>query len=323
MLALGLDQQQSNAFLPMKVKMANREHIATWFAPLAAGSLLAGVGPADVHNPAPRRLPLLVGDAAVGNGVLGKAKQANVVFCQLPPYNVTSYPTTQHNLKRTYRRTSFLLSRLLANMGVAGSTPLLERFATPVGGSPAASVVKNGDFSVDADGDGMADQWAFSAGSKEAVCRREKRGDDGKGWSLAITCPPAQGKARQSMMLAQHDVPVRKGQWYRISLRARAERLAADGVAITVTSTTTWRSLFPYQRFVPGPQWKPFSFDVQSNDTAEQRTRLQIWCEGTGKLWLADVRLEPIGDPAEGRWREGLYLDVPEEWDDPYRFFRW
>ena len=25
----------------------------------------------------------------------------------------------------------------------------------------------------------------------------------------------------------------------------------------------------------------------------------------------------------EGRWLNGLYLDVPEEWDDPYRFFRW
>jgi hypothetical protein len=27
--------------------------------------------------------------------------------------------------------------------------------------------------------------------------------------------------------------------------------------------------------------------------------------------------------PAETRWLNGLYLDVPEEWDDPYRFFRW
>jgi hypothetical protein len=25
----------------------------------------------------------------------------------------------------------------------------------------------------------------------------------------------------------------------------------------------------------------------------------------------------------ERRWLEGLYLDVPEEWDDSYRFFRW
>jgi hypothetical protein len=22
------------------------------------------------------------------------------------------------------------------------------------------------------------------------------------------------------------------------------------------------------------------------------------------------------------RWLDGLYLDTPEEWDDPYRFFR-
>ena len=25
----------------------------------------------------------------------------------------------------------------------------------------------------------------------------------------------------------------------------------------------------------------------------------------------------------EQRWLSGLYLDVPGEWDDPYRFFRW
>jgi hypothetical protein len=25
----------------------------------------------------------------------------------------------------------------------------------------------------------------------------------------------------------------------------------------------------------------------------------------------------------EQRWLEGPYLDPPEEWNDPYRFFRW
>ena len=30
----------------------------------------------------------------------------------------------------------------------------------------------------------------------------------------------------------------------------------------------------------------------------------------------------PVGE-GETRWLDGLYLDVPEEWDDPYRFFRW
>jgi hypothetical protein len=54
-----------------------------------------------------------------------------VVFCQLEPWQ---FESSQMNLKRTYRRASFLVSRLLANMGAAGSTPLLDRFHRPVNG---------------------------------------------------------------------------------------------------------------------------------------------------------------------------------------------
>jgi len=321
-LALGLDADEANAFLPMRVEMKREEHIASYFEPFGVDSLLAGVGPADVHNPAPRELPLVSGDAAIGDGVLGKVKGANVVFCQLPPW-FFSYRTAQHNLKRTYRRTGFLAARLLANMGVASPTPLLERFSTPVAGDTEPSVVDNGDFRVDADGDGVPDAWILSSDSKEAAMKRERTPGDAESWSLVVTCPPAEGDEKPSVMLAQHDVPVRKGQWYRISFQARAERLEAGSVTMTIMNMANWRSFFPYQRFVPGPDWKPFRFEVQSNDTAEQRTRLQIWYSGAGELRLSDVRVEPMGDPTEGRWLKGLYLDVPEEWDDPYRFFRW
>ncbi len=329
LLAVGLDEQEANALLPMKVATNSQEHIASYFEPFGVESLLAGVGPADVHNPAPRELPLLSGSAAIGDGVLGKAQGASVVFCQLPPYGVSK---AQHNLKRTYRRTSFLLTRLLGNMGVAGSTPLLDRFSTPLGGSGAGgrsgtSMVKNGDFSADAgpvsdNHDGMPDEWLFS-GSKGATCRRQRIPQGTEAWSLLLTCPPAEGDKRPSTMLAQHDVPVKKGQWYRISLKARAERLVAESVTMTITNMATWRPFFEYQRFVPGPQWERFSFEVQSSGTADQRTRFQIWYDGAGKLWLCDVRVEPITNPTQGRWLDGLYLDVPEEWDDPYRFFRW
>ncbi len=329
-LAVGLDQQEINAFLPMKVVTNREEHIAGYFEPFGVESLLAGVGPADVHNAAPRELPLVSGDIAVGNGVLGKAEDANIVFCQLPPYDISKTP---HNLKRTYRRTSFLLTRLLANMGVAASTPLLGRFSTPVAGSDGTSVVKNGNFSADADpvsdndasdnDGGMPDAWLFSSDLKGATCKRERMPEDGKAWSLVLTCPPAEGDKRSSTMAAQHDVPVAKGQWYGISFKARAERLAAESASMTITNMATWRSFFEPRRFVPEPAWKRFSFEVQSNDTAKQQTRFQIWYGGAGKLWLSDVRVEPIPDPTEGRWLEGLYLDVPEEWDDPYRFFRW
>ena len=89
------------------------------------------MAPADVHNRDPRTIPLVSGGAeTLGDGVLAKASGNNVLFCQMAPWQFDG--SKQSNLKRTHRRTSFLLSRLLANMGVAGSTPLLDRFHRPV-----------------------------------------------------------------------------------------------------------------------------------------------------------------------------------------------
>ena len=45
-------------------------------------------------------------------------------------WRFTSDP--QQNVRRTYRKTAFQLSRLLGNMGVAAPTPLLARFSSPV-----------------------------------------------------------------------------------------------------------------------------------------------------------------------------------------------
>ena len=130
LLAVGLDQENANALLPFKITMKPAEHIATLFEPFGVSSPLAGVGPADVHNRDPRELPLVSAGATVfGDGVLAKAENANVVFCQLAPWQLGDHK--QLNLKRTYRRASFLVTRLLANMGVAGPTPLLARFSSP------------------------------------------------------------------------------------------------------------------------------------------------------------------------------------------------
>jgi beta-galactosidase len=138
LLAVGLDQADANAFLPFQVRMKTAEHISAFFAPFGANSLLAGVAPADVHSRDPRDLPLVSGGASVvGDGVLAASENARVVFCQLAPWQFDY--TKQMNLKRTFRRAGFLTSRLLANMGVAGSTPLLDRFRSPL---PADSAEK-------------------------------------------------------------------------------------------------------------------------------------------------------------------------------------
>ena len=131
LLAIGLDQAGANSFLPFPVTMNNTEHIAAYFEPFPTRSPLAGVSPADVHNRGPRELPLVTAGAqAIGDGVLAQALDGHVVFCQLAPWHFDYHK--QYNLKRTYRRSSFLVTRLLANLGVARSTPVLARFHEPV-----------------------------------------------------------------------------------------------------------------------------------------------------------------------------------------------
>lgn len=137
LLAIGLDAQEANAFLPMKVETRKAEYIAAGFGPFEATSFLAGVGPADVQNRDPRDLPLLTAGAhPMGDGVLATAEPAHIVFCQLVPWQFDDY-AQKPNIKRTYRHVSLLVSRLLANMGVASSTPILERLATPVAAANA------------------------------------------------------------------------------------------------------------------------------------------------------------------------------------------
>ena len=132
LLAIGLAQEDADAILPFKVSMNQAEHISAYFDPPEANSLLVGVGPADVHNRDPRTIPLVSeGAETVGNGVLAVASRANVVFCQLAPWQFEY--GDNYGLKRTFRRTSFLVTRLLGNLGVSAETPFLDRFSTPTG----------------------------------------------------------------------------------------------------------------------------------------------------------------------------------------------
>src|SRR5262249_34399444 len=106
LLSIGLNETELNAFLPSKVKLKSAEHIAAYFEPFAIDSPFAGIGPADVHNRAPREFPLVTGGASpVGDGILGKADGANVIMCQLVPWTLDY--SKQYNLKRTFRRAAF------------------------------------------------------------------------------------------------------------------------------------------------------------------------------------------------------------------------
>ncbi len=130
LLAIGLAQEDIDAVLPFRVSMRQAEHISVFFDPPTMDSPLAGVGPADVHNRDPRPFPLVSGGAAVGDGVLAVGPQSKAIFCQLAPWQFEY--EGNFGLKRTFRRTSFLVTRLLSNLGARGRTPLLARFSAPV-----------------------------------------------------------------------------------------------------------------------------------------------------------------------------------------------
>jgi hypothetical protein len=142
-LALGLDEIESEAFLPYKIGMKKEEHVAAYFEPPGQRSLLVGIGPADVHNRDPRELHLVTRGATVlGNGIVAQVDQSNVVFCQIVPWQFDAQK--QMNLKRTFRRAAVLVTRLAANMGITVSTPLLSRFRNPIEASTGETRWRNG-----------------------------------------------------------------------------------------------------------------------------------------------------------------------------------
>jgi hypothetical protein len=106
------------------------------------GHPLCGIGPADVHNRDPKNYPLIadtVGGSreeraadcvGVGNGILGVADDGRTVICAMAPWQ---FPSDKQSFKRTFRRSAFVVSRILGNMNVDLRTPLLDRFNGAVG----------------------------------------------------------------------------------------------------------------------------------------------------------------------------------------------
>jgi beta-galactosidase len=130
LLAVGLEQGELDLILPGKIKTKTSEHISAWFEPFSFDAFGAGIAPADLHNRSPQSFSLLIGGADfVGDGVLGQVQTSNIVLFQIPPWR---FDDDRPNTKRTHRRLSFAFSRLLANLGVSASPPLLQRFHEPV-----------------------------------------------------------------------------------------------------------------------------------------------------------------------------------------------
>jgi len=332
LLALGLDEQEANASLPLKVRMSNEEHIASFFEPPGANSLLMGVGPADVHNRDPRELPLVsAGAVVIGDGVLARAQNANVVFCQLPPYSVTSAQGAVPSFVVDGEDAVEGKQSVLVTMGTtteqggqfgqkmqagqAGKTYTFAVFAKGVGGPVLAHLeveragrpwdraVKGGNVLV------SENEWT----ELHVTFKVEKPFPEG--WQAYIGCAQDGGRFRADMFRLNEGDYVPWGT-------------PAQGAATPEPGGL--QNLFTNPSFETGsdPWW--FMYGEQYNLRRTYRrasflvTRLLANMGVAGSTPLLSRFSTPLA-PANGdkRWLDGLYLDQPEEWDDPYRFFRW
>jgi hypothetical protein len=162
----------------------------------------------------------------------------------------------------------------------------------------AKSLIPNGGFERDADGDGMGDDWRFAADAGVVASWSLDEGFEGR-FAQRVECRQFERLSPSShVMLAQYDtIALERGQWYRLSLAARQERLREGVVQVAIRDTGDWSDCGLMESFRPTVEWKEFAFDFQAAKTISENVRLQIWYTSTGTLWLDDVRLvrsEPV-----------------------------
>lgn len=156
--------------------------------------------------------------------------------------------------------------------------------------------VVNGGFEVDSDGDGVPDGWQ-TAGRRGVIQSLRQVDDPDRGKVACLTCTQFEpGFPDSHAMLAQvGTVGLRRGQWYRLRLWTRAERLQTGEVQIAVVNRRTWQDTGIRDAFTPSSRWELVEIFAQATaDLSPADSRLQIWLSGTGVLYVDDIELQPV-----------------------------
>jgi len=170
------------------------------------------------------------------------------------------------------------------------------------------NLVKNPSFEEGADARGVPHGWQAS-GDPNSVAQtlRLDRGRDGKGCAR-LACTRFAGRSPAShAMLCQMGVPVQRGRLYRLAFWARAEQIGSETVSIALSDTAGWQNCGLEDMFVPTPRWERFENVFRATRDVGPSSRLQIWFNSTGTLWIDDVELRQLG-PGEEPFRPGQII---------------
>lgn len=159
------------------------------------------------------------------------------------------------------------------------------------------NLVPNGNFEQDENGDGIPDFWTVAGAPhvKQQLFRDVGRG--GKGFSGKLICTEfGNGTPASHAMICQvGTVSVQRGRWYRLSFWAKAEGIRTGTVRVALVNTRVWSDVGLQDIFAPTSNWQCYKFFFQAtSDLPAKESRLQIWFNSTGTLWLDDVELVEI-----------------------------
>jgi hypothetical protein len=158
--------------------------------------------------------------------------------------------------------------------------------------SQAKSLVYNGTFNV-VTPQGIPDGW-YSSGHRDII-QQFSVDDDTKGNHIArLLCTKyVPGTPSSHAMISQlRRITLKKGEWYRLSFRARGDVLSGN-VYVSIQETRGWRNAGLIYSFTPFEDWKKFDVTFRAAIDVEQtNSRLAFYFLSTGILYLDDVVLE-------------------------------
>jgi len=327
LVVLGQDAEEIGSYLPLQVATETRRYTCGALAPPSPAAAVAGIGSADLLDRAPRERPLIAdGAQTLADGVLALAEHADgqVVFCQLVPWHFDHQES--YNVKPTFQRSSFALTRLLANMGVRPATPLLRNLSRPLPPSsmlddvPGVVYLQAGDEHII-----LPSTWkGLPLGEEEPPEHWNETGFDDGAWR-DIQVP---GSWEDQFP----DLAHLNGQFlYRTAFDVPAE-WADREVTLVVGAVDDEDWTHVNGQFVGSLTRQTHPDDYYS---AVRSYALPRGVLAAGRNTIAvrvnDLRgaggmfgslLKRRGGTDE-RWLSGLYVDTPELQDDPYRYYCW
>ena len=169
--------------------------------------------------------------------------------------------------------------------------------------------VFNGSFERTTAGGRAPEGWQ-AAGDKAVVQELTAERDPARGHVARLSCTRfVPGTSSSHAMISQFGhVGVRNGQWYRLSLWARASDLEAGVVQLGLANFRSWTPAGLSGNFVPSDKWQRFQFVFRAQqDLKPADSRLAIYFLSTGTLWLDDVAIEETTEPRR-QWLPAVSL---------------